>query len=79
MRLMTRLLDLAQLGMPFFTVIADWLADRAAGKSLESTFNLVDSTGQMHTQPWGEKREYQYGAPLGIEQLFSDKPPIGLS
>ena len=69
----------SQLGMPFFTVIADWLADRAAGKSLESTFNLVDSTGQMHTQPWGEKREYQYGAPLGIEQLFSDKPPIGLS
>ncbi len=69
----------SQLGLPFFTIIADWLADRAAGKPLESTYNLVDRTGQMHTEPWGEKRIYQYGAPLGVEQLFSDKPPIGVS
>ncbi len=69
----------SQLGMPFFTIIADWLADRAAGKPLESTYNLVDRTGQMHSEPWGEKRAYQYGAPLGVEQLFSDKPPVGLS
>ena len=69
----------SQLGMPFFTVIADWLADRAAGKSLKSTFNLVDSIGQMHSEPWGAERVYEFGAPLGVEQLLSDKPPIGLS
>ncbi len=69
----------SQLGTPFFTVIADWLADRAAGKPLSSTYNVVDRTGQMHTEPWGERRAYQYGAPLGVEQLFADKSPIGLS
>jgi len=69
----------SQLGLPFFTIIADWLADRAAGKTLASTYNLVDRTGQMHTEPWGENRAYQYGAPLGVEQLFSEKPPVGLS
>ncbi len=69
----------SQLSMPFFTIIADWLADRAAGKPLESTYNLVDSTGKMHTEPWGEGRVYEYGAPLGVEQLFSGEPPMGLS
>ena len=69
----------SQLSMPFFTVIADWLADRAAGKPLESTYNLVDSTGKMHSEPWGERRVYEYGAPLGVEQLFSGEPPMGLS
>ena len=69
----------SQMGIPFFTIIADWLADRAVGKPLESTFNLVDSTGHMHSESWGENRIYEYGAPLGVEQLFSDKPPIGLS
>ena len=69
----------SQLSLPWFTVIADWLADRAAGKPLESTYNLVDRTGQVHTEPWGGKRLYQYGAPFGVEQLFSDKPPVGLS
>ena len=68
----------SQLGMPFFTIIADWLADRAAGKPLQSTYNLVDRTGQMHTEPYGEKRVYEYGAPLGVQQLFSDKPPVGV-
>lgn len=69
----------SQLGAPFFLLIADWLADRAAGKPLESTYNLVDRTGQMHTEPWGERRTYQYGAPLGVAQLFADRPPVGLS
>jgi len=31
------------------------------------------------SQPWGETRKYEYGAPLGVEQLFSDKPPVGVS
>ena len=69
----------SQLSMPFFTIIADWLADRAAAKPLESTYNLVDSTGKMHSEPWGEDRVYEYGAPLGVEQLFSGEPPMGLS
>ena len=60
-------------------MIADWLADRAKGKPLQSTYIVVDTTGQLHTEPWGDKRVYQYGAPLGVEQLFSDKPPLGLS
>ncbi len=69
----------SQLGPPFFPMIADWLADRAKGKPLQSTYIVVDTTGQLHTEPWGDKRVYQYGAPLGVEQLFSDKPPLGLS
>ena len=69
----------SQLGIPFFPMIADWLADRAKGKPLESTYNVVDTTGQMHTEPWGENRVYQYGAPLGVDQLFADKPPVGLA
>ena len=69
----------SQLGAPFFLLIADWLADRAAGKPLQSTYNVVDRTGQMHSEPWGGERRYQYGAPLGVEQLFTDKPPVGLS
>jgi hypothetical protein len=69
----------SQLGLPFFTIVADWLADRAAGKPLQSTYNLVDTTGQVHTEPWGGRRSYQYGAPLGVQQLWSDKPPVGLA
>lgn len=69
----------SQLGTPFFLLMADWLADRAAGKALQSTYNLIDRTGQMHTQPYGERRTYQYGAPLGVDQVWSGKPPIGLS
>ena len=69
----------SQLGLPFFTIIADWLADRAAGKPLESTYNVVDRTGRMHSEPWGEERRYEYGAPLGVKQLFADEPPVGVS
>lgn len=69
----------SQLGPPFFPMICDWLADRAAGKPLESTYNVVDTLGMLHTEAWGEKRSYDYGAPLGVEQLFSDKPPVGVS
>ena len=50
---------------------ADWLADRAAGKPLESTYNVVDTLGQMHSEPWGEARVHQHGAPLGVDQRFT--------
>jgi dienelactone hydrolase len=69
----------SQLGTPFFPLIADWLADRAAGKPLESTYNVVDTLGQMHSEPWGGARVHQHGAPLGVDQLWSDKPPVGLA
>ncbi|MGI9147226.1 MAG: hypothetical protein ACR2IK_11835 [Chloroflexota bacterium] len=69
----------SQLGSPFFPMIADWLADRARGKPLQSSYNVVDTTGQMHSEPWGENRVYQYGAPLGVDQLFADNPPGGLA
>ena len=69
----------SQLSAPFFTVIADWMADRAAGKPLESTYNVVDRTGRMHSEPWGEHRSYQYGAPLGVQRLFDEEPLAGLA
>ena len=69
----------SQLGSPFFPLIADWLADRAKGKAVESTYNVIDTLGMMHTEPWGKSRSYQYGAPLGVDQLFAEKPPVGLS
>lgn len=69
----------SQLGSPFFPMIADWLADRAAAKPLESTYNVVDTLGQMHTEPWGKHRTHQHGAPLGVEQLWSERPPGGVS
>ncbi|QYE37127.1 esterase FrsA (plasmid) [Polymorphobacter sp. PAMC 29334] len=69
----------SQLGTPFFTVIADWLVDRAAGHPAASTYTVVDRTGRAHSEPWGERRTYQYGAPLGVQQLFAATPPVGLS
>ncbi len=69
----------SQLGPPFFPMIADWLLDRTKGKPVTSTYTVIDTTGQVHTEPWGDHRTYQYGAPLGIDQLFSDKPPAGLA
>ena len=69
----------SQLGPPFFPMIADWLADRAQSKPLQSTYTVVDTIGQLHSEPWGDRRSYQYGAPLGVQQLFSDTPPAGIS
>ena len=69
----------SQLATPFFAMIADWLADRAAGKPLESTYNVVDTLGQMHSEAWGDRRVHQHGAPLGIDQLWAEHPPVGLS
>ena len=69
----------SQLGTPFFLLIADWLADRAAGQPLDSTYNVVDRTGRLHAEPWGGTRTLQYGAPLGVDQLWSDDGPVGLS
>ncbi len=51
------------LGPPAFPYIADWLADRASGKRLESEYIVVDPAGQVHVQPYGADPSYQYGAP----------------
>lgn len=60
-------------------MIAEWLANRAKSKPVESSYNVIDTLGQMHSEPWGERRTYQYKAPLGVEQLFTDSPPLGVS
>lgn len=63
---------------PFnFVIMADWLRDRADGKPLESQYIPVDSTGQMHPQPWGENRVFEYGAPMDFRHLFGDSPETG--
>ena len=46
----------SQLGPPFFPVIASRLVDRARGKPLQPTHAVVDTTGQTHSEPRGERR-----------------------
>ena len=67
-----------RLGPPNDVFAADWLADRAAGKPLESQKIVVDSTGRLHTEPWGDAQRYSYGAPLDARTLFDDGPDTGL-
>ncbi|MBA2682099.1 MAG: alpha/beta hydrolase [Ktedonobacteraceae bacterium] len=66
-----------QLGPFGFGIQADWLRDRADGKPLDSEYIVVDSQGQLHSQPWGENRVYEYGAPLDFRHLFGDTPETG--
>jgi dipeptidyl aminopeptidase/acylaminoacyl peptidase len=40
------------LGPPFTTLMADWMAARLAGKMLASERWLVDAVGQVHRQPF---------------------------
>ncbi len=63
-----------QLGPPDFPYIVDWLADRAAGKPLESTYKIVTEIGTVVSEPWGEQRTYDYGAPLGVERHLAGRP-----
>jgi dienelactone hydrolase len=67
-----------RLGPPNDVFAADWLADRAAGKPLESRKIVVDSTGRLHTEPWGQAQHYSYGAPLDARTLLTDDPDTGL-
>lgn len=63
---------------PFnFVVLADWFRDRADGKPMASEYMVVDSAGQMHAEPWGESRVFEYGAPLDFRHLFGDGPMTG--
>lgn len=63
---------------PFnFVILSDWLRDRADGKPMESEYTVVDSTGQLHTEPWGENRIFEYGAPMDFRHLFGDSPETG--
>lgn len=61
-------------GPPDFPYVADWLADRAAGKPLKSEYIVVDQTGQLHAQPYGTDRKYEYGAPMGVQQMLATPP-----
>ena len=67
----------SQLGPFGFGIQADWLRDRADGKPLDSEYVVVDSQGQLHSQPWGENRVYEYGAPMDFRHLFGDGPQTG--
>ncbi|MEZ0095572.1 alpha/beta hydrolase [Streptacidiphilus sp. EB129] len=51
------------LGPNEFVYMADWIADRFKGKPMESVLSVVDATGRVHRQPWGENRNYDYGLP----------------
>jgi len=43
--------------------IGDWTLDRFKGLPMESSYSVVDSHGIVHREPWGERREYDYGLP----------------
>ena len=66
----------SQLGPFNLVLLADWLHDRADGKPLDSEYIVVDSQGQLHSQPWGENRVYEYGAPMDFRHLFGDTPSL---
>ena len=66
-----------RLGPAVMTYPADWLADRAAGRPMESQRITVDYLGQQHAEPWGEAQHYSYGAPLDASTLFGDGPGTG--
>ncbi|MFE4973300.1 alpha/beta hydrolase family protein [Kitasatospora sp. NPDC056651] len=68
-----------RLGPQVFLAVADWLADRAGGLPPGSRHTVVDSRGRSHTEPWGEERQYTYGAPLDPRTLLGDGPGTGLS
>ena len=68
----------SQLGPPFFPMIADWLMDSALGRPLQSTYIVVNTLGQVHAEPW-EKTVHTNTTQSWVEQLFSEKPPVGLS
>ncbi len=53
----------SHLGPNEFMYMADWINDRFQGKPMESQFSVVDATGRVHRQPWGEHRDYEYGLP----------------
>jgi len=67
-----------QLGPPVFRYIPDWMADRAAGRPLESRIITVDALGRLHPEPWGDEQHYEYGAPLDADTLLGDSPDTGL-
>ena len=57
--------------------VADWLADRAAGRPVESQRITVDFLGRLHVEPWGASQHYSYGAPLDPKTLLGDGPLTG--
>ena len=39
------------------------MIDRFKGKPMDSVLSVVDATGRIHREPWGENRAYDYGLP----------------
>jgi len=53
----------SHLGPVEWQYVADWIVDRFNDQPMESTLSVVDSQGQIHREPWGEVRLYDYGLP----------------
>ena len=51
------------LGPNEFVYMADWIADRFKGEPMDSVLSVVDATGRVRREPWGEHRDYDYGLP----------------
>ena len=54
------------LGPEPLSTASDWLYDRAAAITLESSHNVVDATGRVTSTPWAEDIHYTYGALSGL-------------
>jgi hypothetical protein len=54
------------LGPEPLSTASDWLYDRAAAITLESSHNVVDATGRVTSTPWTEDIHYSYGALGGL-------------
>ena len=65
----------SQLGSPFFLMIADWLADRAKGKLVASTYSVVDTNGQIHVEPWGNTEPTSTALPWESSNCARTSPP----
>lgn len=51
------------VGPEAYSMVADWLYDRAQGVAPTSTFTLVDATGKATIQPYDHPLTYTYGYP----------------
>lgn len=57
------------LGPEALSSVADWLFDRVQGVEEESSFNLVDATGQVTRKPWSHDMTYTYGTPADLSDF----------
>lgn len=61
-----------RLGPPASAYVADWVTARAHGRPASSEYCVVDATGQVQRQPWGDRRTYDDRASVDLYRLFTD-------